>query len=185
MQSLSGRLLSDSHVVLIYEWAERSQDAVLKCTCRQVRRIRSLPSFSHALGGQDLFLHYETPGLVAEVCGMIVGVTPKENQVLYEVDDGTSVLRIIETRKSLREAESRRVPADSNEPKACGIPECYIMPPQVTASSSALRLESLSAAPMLAPLHPRFAVADIVKCTGRIQIDRDGNRYLAAKSMGE
>ncbi|KAJ1028709.1 hypothetical protein NDA16_001875 [Ustilago loliicola] len=185
MQSLSRRLLSDTHVVQIYEWAERSPHAVLKCTCRQVRRIKTLPSFSRALGGQDLYLHHETPAVNAEVCGMVIGVTPKDDQVIYEVDDGTSVLRVIETRKSLRKAESRLLPAGASAAVACGIPECYIMPPQIKASASAQRFDSISSAPMLAPLSPRFEVADIVKCVGRIQIDRSGDRYLAAKLMAE
>ncbi|SOV04348.1 uncharacterized protein UDID_02356 [Ustilago sp. UG-2017a] len=183
MQSLSRRVLSDSHVVQIYEWAEHSPQAVLKCTCRQVRRIKTLPSFSHALGGQDVFLHHETPAINAEVCGMLVGVTPKENQVIYQVDDGTAVLRVIETRKSLRQAESRLHPAASSAMIPSGVPECYIMPPQSKVSSSAQGLDNHSAAPMLAPLNPRFEVADIVQCLGRIQIDRSGDRYLALKSM--
>lgn len=84
MQSLSSRIQSDNNVVQLYEWADRSPSAVLKCTCLQVSRIKTLSSLSHAIGGQNLFLHYETPGLFAEVCGMIVGVIPKEDQVTYE-----------------------------------------------------------------------------------------------------
>lgn len=34
--------------------------------------------------GQTLFLHYETPALFAEVCGMVVGLTVKEDQIGYE-----------------------------------------------------------------------------------------------------
>ncbi|SPO23062.1 uncharacterized protein UTRI_01740 [Ustilago trichophora] len=183
MQSLSSRALSDSDVVKLYEWAERSPSAVLKCTCRHVRRIKTIPFLSHALGGQNLFLHHETPGLIAEVCGMIVGVTPKEDQVTYEVDDGTSVLRVMETRKSLHQAESRTLQARPDVSAPCGVPECYIMPPQPKALMSSSHLDSGASHSFLPPLHPRFGVADIVRCAGKIQIDRSGDRFLLVQQM--
>ncbi|SPO24767.1 uncharacterized protein UTRI_01740_B [Ustilago trichophora] len=183
MQSLSSRTLSDSDVVKLYEWAERSPSAVLKCTCRHVRHIKTIPSLSHALGGHNLFLHHETPGLVAEVCGMIVGVTPKEDQVTYEVDDGTSVLRVLETRKSLRQSESRPLQTRPNVSNPCGVPECYIMPPQPKGSTSSGRQDSGASYSFLPPLHPRFEVADLVRCAGKIQIDRGGDRFLLVQQM--
>lgn len=177
-QGFASQVPSDSHAVQLYEWAERSPSAVLKCICRQVRRLKILSSLSHALGGQNLFLHYETPGLIAEVCGMVVGITPKEDQVTYDIDDGTDVVRAIETRKSLRQAESRTLQAGPSTTAPCGVPECYIMPPQPKASSG-----TSSTYYMLPPLNPRFRVADIVKCTGKVQLDRDGDRFIFAKSI--
>uniref|UniRef100_V5EY47 CST complex subunit STN1 n=1 Tax=Kalmanozyma brasiliensis (strain GHG001) TaxID=1365824 RepID=V5EY47_KALBG len=137
--------------------------------------------------GQTLFLHHQVPGLVAKVCGMVVGVTPKEDQVSYEVDDGTSVLRIIETRKSLRQNRSHPLQAatgtGATSTASGGIPECYTMPPQSRASTSASRLDSQTANRFLAPMLPRFEVGDIVKCTGKIQIDRSGDRFLFAHRL--
>ncbi|SNX83311.1 uncharacterized protein MEPE_02018 [Melanopsichium pennsylvanicum] len=174
MQSLSIPSLSDSDAVNLYHWLERDSSAVLKCTCRQVRRIKTVPSLSHALGGQNLFLHHQTPGLVAEICGMVVGVAQKEDQVTYHVDDGTSMLRIMETRKSLQQTQFRILQIGSSASTVCGVPECYIMPSEPKAFTSA-RFQP--------PLNQRFEVADIVKCTGKVQIDREGKRFLLAQQM--
>ncbi|SJX61672.1 uncharacterized protein SRS1_12656 [Sporisorium reilianum f. sp. reilianum] len=183
MRGSSLRQLSDQDALGLYEWAEASSDAVIKCTCQQVRRLKTLPELSHALGGQTLFLHYETPALVAEVCGMVVGITPKEDQVSYEVDDGTSVLRIVETRKSLRQAGTRSNQAGVTTAAPCGIPDCYIMPPQPQPSVSTSRLANGATNTYLAPLIPRFKVADVVECIGKVQIDRSGQRFLVAQRM--
>lgn len=103
------------------------------------------------------------------------------------MDDGTSVLRIIETRKSLRQNQSRPLQAvvgtDSTSTASGGIPECYIMPPQNKASTSAIRLDSQTTKRFLSPMLPRFEVGDIVKCTGKIQIDRSGDRFLFAHRL--
>ncbi|KAJ9478321.1 hypothetical protein PHBOTO_001907 [Pseudozyma hubeiensis] len=184
MRHFSLRQVSENDAVRLYEWAERSPSAVLKCSCQQVRSMKTLPELSYAIGGQTLFLHYERPALRAEVYGMVVGVTAKEDQVHYEVDDGTSVLRIVETRKSL----SRRTKSLANQAGAVatapsGIPECYIMPPQPQASTSANRLDNSAPAVFLPSMIPRFKVAAIIGCAGKIQIDRSGQRYLLADRM--
>ena len=52
MQFFPSRILTESDIVRLYEWAERSPSAVLKCTCRQVRRMKALSSAAHAIGGK-------------------------------------------------------------------------------------------------------------------------------------
>lgn len=162
--------------------------------------------------GQNLFLHHQVPGLIAEVCGMVVGVIPKEEHVSYEgefrafvivpvddlqltdighatsiVDDGTSVLRVVESRKALRQTQSRSVQTgtSSNAATPGGIPDCYLMPPQNKASTSANRLDSTATTTFLAPMVPRFEVGDIVKCIGKIQVDRSDDRFLFAQQIGK
>ncbi|GAC96392.1 hypothetical protein PHSY_003972 [Pseudozyma hubeiensis SY62] len=184
MRHFSLRQVSENDAVRLYEWTERDPSAVLKCTCQQVRSMKTLPELSYAIGGQTLFLHHERPALRAEVYGMVVGVTAKEDQVHYEVDDGTSVLRIVETRKSLsRRTKSLADQAGAVAAASCGIPECYIMPPQPQASTSANRLDNPAPAAFLPSMAPRFKVADIIGCAGKIQIDRGGQRYLLADRM--
>ena len=51
MQDFSLHRLSDEDAVRLYEWTERSSSAVLKCTCQQVRRMKTLPELSYAIGG--------------------------------------------------------------------------------------------------------------------------------------
>lgn len=102
------------------------------------------------------------------------------------VDDGTSVLRIVETRKSLsRRTKSLVDQAGAVATAPCGIPDCYIMPPQPQASTSANRLDNSAPAVFLPSMVPRFKVADIIGCAGKIHIDRSGQRYLLADRMGE
>ncbi|KAI3493242.1 hypothetical protein L1887_42082 [Cichorium endivia] len=145
--------LSDSHVVQLYEWAESSPAAVLTCTCRQVIRLPTIPRFSHALGGQNLFLHHQTPCLFVHVCGMIVGVQPKDDHIAYETPEPPS-----------------------------GIPECYRMPPQPKTSRPGYG-DASSSTSTLSPPQPRFNVADVVMCVGKVQIARDGGRFIVAKSL--
>lgn len=68
--------------------------ALLACAWRYVvllilgehcHKERSPPILTFSLrAGQNLFLHHQTPGLFAHVCGMIVGVQPKDDHVAYE-----------------------------------------------------------------------------------------------------
>ena len=142
---------------------------------------------------------------------MVVGVLPKEDQITYEgtsrrigcelpesdgltlviplplitVDDGTSVLRVVETRKSLRQAESRSAQAGSKTTVPSGVPECYIMPPQPKASTSANYMDSAASSSFLPPLKPRFKIADTVSCIGKVHIDRSGDRYLLVQQTGK
>lgn len=57
---------------------------------------------------------------------------------------------------------------------SCGIPACYVLPPPSIASGSAKF-----------PVGAHFNVADVVKCTGRIQVDRSGDRFLVVQHIGE
>lgn len=99
------------------------------------------------------------------------------------VDDGTAVLRVIETRKSLRQAESRSAKSGPSATALCGVPECYIMPAQAKESKSSSRPDYLTL--FLPPLNPRFEVGNIVRCTGKIQIDRSGDKYLFSQRLGK
>lgn len=66
----------------------------LKVRTQPLSSRRSLSdSFVIYASGQTLFLHHQVPGLVAEICGMVVGVTPKEEQVSYEGESYPSFQR--------------------------------------------------------------------------------------------
>ncbi len=97
------------------------------------------------------------------------------------------MLRVIESRKALRQNQSRSVTtgATSTSPTPSGVPDCYLMPPQNKASTSTIRLDSKATTTFLAPMVPRFQLGDIVKCTGKIQVDRSDDRFLFAQQIGK
>jgi hypothetical protein len=136
---------------------------------------------------------------------MIVGVQPKDDHIAYEsksshlsahlrlssslssysfppaaVDDGTAVLRILVNRKSIQIDKTLHFLTAPEPPS--GIPECYRMPPQPKTSRPGYG-DASSSTSTLSPPQPRFNVADVVMCVGKVQIARDGGRFIVAKSL--
>lgn len=83
-------------------------------------------------------------------------------------------------RKSIQLDKTLHLPPAPEQPS--GIPECYRMPPQPKSSRSGYG-DASSSTSSLSPPQPRFNVADIVTCVGRIQIARNSDRFIVAKKL--
>lgn len=130
---------------------------------------------------------------------MIVGVVCKEESINYEgkaqvlvrdysvfaqpvlpnaVDDGTAVLRILQTRE-----KGHKTKSSSTLVFDLGVPDCYIYSRWYKHDRSSIG--SAIKTPMLAPLVPAFQVGDIIRCTGKIVSVRQGGCFLRCQHAGK
>ncbi|KAN0063279.1 hypothetical protein ACQY0O_004443 [Thecaphora frezii] len=179
--------LSPSDLTRIYDWAGHPNAAVL-CFARDIRRIKVMDSVGMVLGGLTLYRHLNTPCLQATVCGIIVGVTVKERKIIYEIDDGTAVLRVHAVENG-PDAEQQQRPAkrrgSERSTQPTGIPSCYLMPafakPQKHGSRGAARYSRDSAASSSSyDAKARHEVGELVRVTGSIKPDYDNDRILTS-----
>ncbi|KAE8258894.1 hypothetical protein A4X13_0g1376 [Tilletia indica] len=91
--SLTGHDLTNIQTAgRIYAWADHPSNAV-KCFGSHILSAYLLSAEGFP---QSVYLLERRPFIYAEIVGMIVGVTEKERRTIYLVDDGTTVLQVID-----------------------------------------------------------------------------------------